>query len=90
WDPRGFGYSGSVGGRVMMMTDPGSALQRGVAAAFREAQQKSDNRGVATKPFRFTEASLNLPRSGASVVGRGPRKGSGGGAGIGDGGGVAP
>ncbi|CAB1117965.1 unnamed protein product [Ectocarpus sp. CCAP 1310/34] len=46
--------------------------------------------GVATKPFRFTEASLNLPRSGASVVGSGPRNGSGGGAEIGDGGGVAP
>lgn len=53
-----------------------------------QAQQKSDNRRVATKPFRFTEASLNLPRSGASVVGSGPRNGSGGGAGIADG--VAP
>ncbi|CBJ28256.1 conserved unknown protein [Ectocarpus siliculosus] len=69
----------------------GPPKRRHVAAvAAGKAQQKSDNRRVATKPFRFTEASLNLPRSGASVVGSGPRNGSGGGAGIGDGGGVAP
>ncbi|CAM9330309.1 unnamed protein product [Ectocarpus sp. 4 AP-2014] len=99
WDPMGFGHTGSGGWGVMMIADPGSALQRGVAAAFREASAKSgrllillliDNRRVATKPFRFTEASLNLPRGGASVVGSDPRNGSGGGAGIGDGGGVAP
>lgn len=41
WDPRGFGHAGSGGGGVMMMADPGSALQRGVAATFREASATS-------------------------------------------------
>ncbi|CAM9820119.1 unnamed protein product, partial [Ectocarpus fasciculatus] len=52
------------------------------------AQEKSDNRRVASKSFRSTEASLNLPKSGASVRSR-PRNGSDGDGGIGVGSGVA-